>query len=161
LSEVFRLIEELRHPDVRVAGILVDKAPAVSGQPHDRDAGENEFAEHSPPPCALIPRPASPASPSRRGSDPTAGRLANLGPTGADLESQSVFPTRKVGNPVRLRNTVFGPCVTVVLTLYVRTPIQTTTPETRRPPGGHPVVVRVVLLPSYSSGRRRRLRPGR
>lgn len=57
LPQVFRLVQQFLHADVRVAGILVDDAAAIERESPGGDQAQHCFAEHTAS-VRRVPRPA-------------------------------------------------------------------------------------------------------
>src|SRR6185437_5267664 len=95
LPQVFRLVQQLVHPLVRIAGILIDEATGVGGQP---DRGRDP-QHHSPAPLAVHGRlRARYTSPSR-----PACQVPQLG-SGSSPKPRAVLHLSTA--PVRLLNSI-------------------------------------------------------
>jgi hypothetical protein len=97
LSEVFRLIEQLLHPDVRIARVLIDHATAVASDRHECNQPKQKFTEHNRLRAQVIPHPADDC----RSSSPTGptadmGYIVNIGTSQFILEKEKDFLARKV-----------------------------------------------------------------
>jgi len=54
LPKILGVVQQLLHPDVWIAGILVEEAAAVGGQTNHGKGQEKELAAHISPPCERI-----------------------------------------------------------------------------------------------------------
>lgn len=92
LPKVFRLIQQLLHSSIWIAGILANHAAAVCCKANEGNQPENQFTEHNRLRAHIIPRPADACrSCSPTGTTSDLGYIVIIGTTQFILETEIVF----------------------------------------------------------------------